>query len=282
MGTLARQLEDLRERIEEQSQRPDAASRAKVAMAGDLGEGIAHLDIERANKAFEAITRIEAKIDDLGTRIDCSSATPAAMRIAIKAHVLDRVVSMWRCRPENATTFEVQQPIAYMFSKREFSGARAFLDGLVAAGLNPTNVGEPIHGIVTKDVYLPYLYHPIYHALAGNGELNLDGVRWLVDNAPGESYWKKYSIGTLLGAMKLTGVASRNGIDEVVEALSLLRMAGVPLDERNYAAFRNARRNWIESQIPDELRVGIPSVNIRGERLEALGHYEIGPDQAEY
>ena len=72
IGMLSRQLEDLRERIDEQKQKPDGAAPTQQAIAGPLGDGIAHLDMDRANKAFEAITRIENKMDDLAARVDCA------------------------------------------------------------------------------------------------------------------------------------------------------------------------------------------------------------------
>jgi len=58
---ISNQIADLRERIDEKGRQANSASQTQQAIAGAVGDGIAHLDIERANQAFDAIGRIETK-----------------------------------------------------------------------------------------------------------------------------------------------------------------------------------------------------------------------------
>jgi len=252
IGMLSRQLEDLRERIDEQKQKPDGAAPTQQAIAGPLGDGIAHLDMDRANKAFEAITRIENKMDDLAARVDCASATPEAMRLAIKARALDRVVSMWRCRPELSESRDVQIGIALLFNSdlERFSTAQKFLDGLVTAGLNPANTLHPEPAMI--ELGSPYFYDAIYQALLS---VNIEGIQWLAANTTAD-YWRRYNVSYLLGALQ----PERKGRskDDVLHAIMILRQSGVDYSINRWEIFRTACDWELSAKLPAELRAALP------------------------
>jgi hypothetical protein len=277
IGTLARQLEDLRERIDEQSRRPETAGRASAAIAGELGDDIARLDVVSANKAFEAITRIEKKIDDLGARMDCNSATPQQLQLAIAAHLTDRVISMWHCHPENASAGMVEVQFAQFFAKQAFPGSRSFMEAVLASGWNFLMDTAPPQGFGRDaDGWYSYDDSPLYNALKRD---NIEGLEWLVAHAPQE-YWKKYPylLGDMLNRFPWYVSAPEAA---TIQEIGILRRAGVSADYSDYLPFRRAYVNWLQWEYPDELRKPLvtPVLTAIGLPHQGMSEYEASKTQ---
>jgi hypothetical protein len=237
--TLTLQLEEVEERVSAATGNPETASRAKLAMAGQLGDDIAKLNLSAATQTLEAIGRIDKKIDDLANRIDCSSATPEQMQLAIAARSTDRVLAMWHCHPENVQSDLVQRQFAWLFNKPEFATARPFMDVLIAAGWNFITDITPKQGFSAK--LDNYALSPVFHAqLTGN----IDGLNWLAANEPRE-YWLMYR-----ALFHDFGFSALKPPDYMVGVINLLRKFGVPADFDDYEPFRRTYTSWIETQYP--------------------------------
>jgi hypothetical protein len=206
--------------------------------------------LDEASQVLDAIDLLDKKVDALAGRIDCSAATSEAFAIAIKGHAADRVISMWHCRPENTVTPEVQTAFVLLFTSGQFPTSKAFLDQLLAAGFNPLKEIRPLSSPLSSNSAAPYYYAPVLRPLIDG---NLDALKWLIKNAP-PGYWVAYP--TLMEDMtKIMRLPyAPFPTTTAVQAISMLRNAGVPVETDNYKAFRDAYRNWLETQAPTDLR----------------------------
>jgi len=107
------------------------------------------------------------------------------MALAIKAHLVDRVISIWRCRPESAVADKVQLQVANLFQSGNFANYRPFIDALLKSGWNFLVSPPPTSSVFGRG---NYGWSPVYKALSN---ANIDGLEWLTQNAP-TGYWNKY------------------------------------------------------------------------------------------
>jgi hypothetical protein len=257
MESLSIQIEDLRDQISSKQNNPETASRVQAALSGDMGDHLARLQLDKAAQTLDAIGVIDKKIDTLTTIVTCNAATPEALANAIKGFAADHVIANWRCRPENTVNRDVQTAFVLLFTSQQFPAAKPFLDQLVAGGFNPFKEIRPLEGPLPSDPHneagwllVEYFYKPVLRPLSDG---NLAALQWIIANAP-PGYWSTY--GRLMEDMKkimrlpYAPFPPQTG----AQAISMLRKAGVPADTHDYLAFRDVYQNWLQLQVPAELK----------------------------
>jgi hypothetical protein len=229
---------DLSDRISQ----PGITSAQKTEAETLLKEG-------KLNEVSTLLSTIDKKLDNLSARIDCSGATTEAFALAIKALDANRVITLWRCRPEDTLSTDVQGSFVMLFTSEQFPAAKSFLNQLVAGGLNPLKDMKPLPGPTTSATEAGmhrarYFYVPVYRPLLRG---NLDAIQWIIEHAP-PGYWTTYDhlMEDITGIMGLP--YTRFPVADATQAITMLRKAGVPIDTHDYKAFRDAYQKWLETQ----------------------------------
>lgn len=250
LSSLTDRMDQVVGRLNALQQDPATAARLEQVLASGVGEDLATLHPDQAAQILESIGLLNKKIDDLATRIDCSAATPKAMATAIDAHLATRVIDIWRCRPENVVTNEVDRALMNTFLADEFPKSKNFLDQLINAGFPIFDDLKPLHRETPRGVLTIYTNTPVYQALVDG---NLDLLRWVIARAP-SGYWTDYP--TLMQEIiaLLYTHTSKLSAESAVHVISELRSAGVRIDGDNYAAYRATYRFELLYDLPKELR----------------------------
>jgi hypothetical protein len=262
-GKLIEDVTSMTDRLARLETRLDAlqrdsatAARARDALAGGVGANLASLKPDQAAEILAGIGLLDKKLDELAVRIDCSAATPDALAVALRAHSAERVLSLVRCRPENAVTSQVQTPYVLLFTSSDFPAAEPFLDALIARGYNPLREIHPLPGPnmdpsnASGPLLARYYFAPVYRPLMDG---NLPAVQWIIANAP-PGYWSSYPrlMEDMTKIMRLPW-SSISGAT-AAQAIVLLRHAGVSAATNDYKAFREAYQSWLTLQLPNDLR----------------------------
>lgn len=245
IATLTDKMEQLEARLDALQRDPATAHKVGEVLGGGVGEDLATLRPDKASQALEAIGLLDKKIEDLAVRIDCNSATPEQMQLAIAAHNTDRVISMWRCRPENAVADPVELQFSRLFGKQEFPESRAFLENILSLGWNF------IVDIAPQQEFglMNYGWSPVWYALTQD---NIEGLE-LLRTHTNAAYWRKYPrvLSDMLDSIPWYMSAPT---ETRIRAIALLRKAGTPYDSNDNLAFRKAYKNWLQWECPEDLR----------------------------
>ena len=273
-------LEQLETRLDALQRNAATAGKVREALASDVGANLASLQPDRASEILAGIGLLDKKMDDLAIRIDCSSATPDALGVAIRAHTAERVLSLLHCRPENAVTAQVQTPYVLLFTNGEFAAAEPFLNALIAGGYNPLQQIRPLPGPISSDpsnasgpLLARYYFAPVYRPLMDG---NVAALQWIIANAPA-GYWNSYTqlMEDMTKIMRLPW-SSISGAT-AAQAISLLRHAGVTATTNDYKAFRDAYKSWLALQLPNDLRSPMEPPNAMQRMMARQAGYSLSP-----
>jgi uncharacterized caspase-like protein len=164
-----------------------------------------------------------AKSVDLGERADCTTATVEALRLSLKAHMLERVSQNLGCRPENASDDQAERTVAYMFDDANFPQYRQFLEGLWKTPF-----------VASFPVCLSS-HQAIYAA-------NFDGLAWLIFNTAKNKIQSCARFDDdLSSALFLVGK------DRIPGIVSQLKNSGLALDYDEYSLFRKTYEAYIDN-----------------------------------
>lgn len=280
MNSLADQLEQLEARLDALKRDPATASKVRAALSGEVGDALVNLQPVKASDELEAIARLDKKIDVLSEKIDCSSATPEALRLAIRARVAERTINILHCRPENVVSPDVQTAFVLLFTNEEFRDGKPFLDQLIASGYNPLKEIKPLNGrmpsgVSNEGAWLAagYFYEPVFRPLMAG---NLEALKWLIANAP-PGYWSRYKNLMEQATTIMDLPSSRVSGSTAVRVISMLRIAGVPIDNHDYKAFKDAYKRWLELELPPELQTPLDPPNALDRMMAGQYGYSLSP-----
>ena len=263
MESLTDQMAQLEVRIDDLQRDPATASKVHQALASEVGDNLVNLHPEKASQALDAIAHLSKKIDDLALRIDCSSAAPDALAVALKGRAVERTLSLWRCRPENGVVEQVQPTFVLLFTLGEFRTAAPFFDELITSGFSPLKEIRPLKGPLldpsnaSGPLLTRYFYAPVYRPLM---EGNVTAIKWIIANAP-SGYWETYPklMEDMPGIMRLPWAPISPAT--AAEVIALLRKAGVSASSDDYKAFRATYAQWLATQLPADLRAPMEPPN---------------------
>lgn len=272
--TLTDKMGQLETRLDALQRDPTTAPKVRQAIASGVGDDLANLHPDKASQVLEAIGLLDKKLDSLAVRINCSSATPEALAVAIRAHAADRTLDLVHCRPENLITPDVQTAFVMLFTSNNFPASKPFLDALIRAGFNPLKEIKPLNGPVldpsnpSGPLRARYFYAPVYRPLMDG---NVDALKWIISNTP-PGYWDTYPklMEDITKIMRLPWAPISGAT--AAQAISLLRKAGVSVDRDDYKAFRDAYEKWLATELPGDLSSPIsPPTQIQRIMMRQMG-----------